>query len=88
MAVYLHVLSGLNYDRILTMADVHIWYVLCMPIYTYLYTAYSYIHMYMCIYYSSCIAIMSNICDRTDTCTCTSYFMAKCMGLCIVCVVV
>ena len=40
MAEYLHlVLSGLNYDQILIMADVHIWYVLCMSIYTYPYTA-------------------------------------------------
>ena len=39
MAVYLHVLSGLNYGNFLTIADVYIWYVLCMPIYTYLYTA-------------------------------------------------
>ena len=39
MAGYLHILSGLNYDHTLIMADVYIWYVLCMPIYTYLYTA-------------------------------------------------
>ena len=42
----------------------------------------------MCVYYSNCIAIMSNISDRTDTCTCTYYFMVKYMRLCIVCVVV
>ena len=36
MAGYLHpVLTGLNCDHILIMADVHIWYVLCMPIYAY-----------------------------------------------------
>ena len=40
MAGYLHpILSGLNCDHILIMANVHIWYVLCMPIYTYSYTA-------------------------------------------------
>ena len=40
MAGYLHpVLSDLNYDHILIMADVYIWYVLCMPIYTDSYTA-------------------------------------------------
>ena len=45
MTGYLHpVLSGLNYDHILIMADVHICYVLCMPIYIYSYTAYAYIH--------------------------------------------
>ena len=37
---------------------------------------------------SNRIAIMSNICDRTDTCTCTYYFTVKNMRLCIVCVVV
>ena len=42
MAGYLHVLlSGLNYDQIIIMTDVYIWYVhvLCMSISTYLYTA-------------------------------------------------
>ena len=40
MAGYLHpILSGLNCDHILIMANVHIWCVLCMPIYTYSYTA-------------------------------------------------
>ena len=34
-----------------------------------------------------CIAIMSNICDRTDSSTCTNYFMVKYAGLCNVCVV-
>ena len=39
----------------------------------------------ICVYYSNCIAIMSNICDRTDTCSCTCnyYFMVKYMRLCI-----
>ena len=50
MAVYLHVLSGLNYDHILTMADIYNWYVLCMPIYTYLYTAKAYITIYTYVY--------------------------------------
>ena len=44
--------------------------------------------MYMCVNYSNCIAIMSNICDRTDTSTCTYYVMVKYIRLCIVCVVV
>ena len=36
MAGYLHpVLSGLNCDHIIIMTDVHIWYVLYMPIYAY-----------------------------------------------------
>ena len=35
MTGYLHVLSGLNYDHILIMTEVYIWYVLYMPIYTY-----------------------------------------------------
>ena len=39
MAGYLHVLSGLNCDHILIMADAYIWYVLCMLIYTYSYIA-------------------------------------------------
>ena len=39
MTVYLHVLCGLNYDHIITMAGFYIYYVLRMPIYTYLYTA-------------------------------------------------
>ena len=29
------------------------------------------------VYYSSCIAIMSNICDLSDTFTCTYYFIVK-----------
>ena len=33
-------------------------------------------------------SIMSNICDRTDTSTCTYYFTVKYIRLCIVCVVV
>ena len=45
MAGYLHpVLTGLNCDHILIMADFHIWYVLCMPIYAYSYTAQAYIN--------------------------------------------
>ena len=41
MIVYLHVLpiTGLIYDHILRIADVYIWYVLCMPVDTYVYTA-------------------------------------------------
>ena len=49
---------------------------------------YVYLCVLICVYYSNCIAIMSNICDRTDTCTCTYYFILKYMRLCIVCVVV
>ena len=30
--LYLRVLSEVNYDHILIMADVYIWYILCMPI--------------------------------------------------------
>ena len=29
----------------------------------------------MCVYYSNYIVIMSNICARTDTCTCSYYFL-------------
>ena len=46
MTVYLHVLPGLNYDHMLTMAGEYIWYVFWMPIYNY--TTPAYIHMYMC----------------------------------------
>ena len=46
----------------------------------------------MCVCVNVClsnfIAIMSNMCDRTDTCACTYYFMVKYIRLCIVCVVV
>ena len=43
----------------------------------------------MCVYYSNCITIMSNICDSTDTSTCTYlYLMVNYIKLCIVCVVV
>ena len=44
----------------------------------------------ICVYYSNCIAIMSNICDRTDTCTCILIIlcMIKYIRLCIVGMVV
>ena len=42
----------------------------------------------MCVYYSNCIAIMSNIYSRTDTSTCTYYLMANYIRSCIVCVAV
>ena len=42
----------------------------------------------MCFYYSNCITIMSNICDSTDTSTCTYlYFMVNYLRLYIVCLV-
>ena len=62
------------------MADIYIWYALCMPFCTYSYTdrrIYICICVLMCAYYSNYIAIMSNICDRTDTSTYTYFFMVK-----------
>ena len=56
------------------MAGFYIYYVLCMP---YLYLLIhclgvcTYVCVLMCVYYSNCITIMSNICDSTDTSTCT-----------------
>ena len=38
MAVYLHLLLGLNSELILNNVRLYIYYVLCLPIYTYLYT--------------------------------------------------
>ena len=49
----------------------------------------TYVCVLMCVYYSYCITIRSNICDSTDTSTCTYlYFMVNYVRLCIVCVVV
>ena len=60
---------------LLTYTLLRVYYIVCMGV-------------LMRVYYSHCIPIMSNICDRTDTCTCTYYFIVKFIGLCIVCVVV
>ena len=63
-----------------------------MPNYTYLYTAEgvcTYVCVLTCVYYSNSIIIMSNICDSTDTSSCTySYFMVNYTSSCIVFVVV
>ena len=45
------------------MTGFYIYYVLCMPTDTLL--------RRMCVYYSNCITIMSDICDSIDTGTCT-----------------
>ena len=74
------------------MTDVYNYLVCIVHAYLYLFThCLVVIHMYMCVmcvYYSNCIPIMSNICDRTDTSTCIYYFMVIYMRLSIVCVVV
>ena len=74
MAGYLHpVLSGLNCGHIFInngrrsylVCIVHAYLYLliyCVGVYTYVYLC-----VLICVYYSNCIAIMSNSCDRTDT---------------------
>ena len=47
MAVYLHVLTCLSYDHILTIAGVYIYYALCMIIYIHLHTLW--VSLFMCV---------------------------------------
>ena len=66
-------------------------YCACLSILTYtlLRRMYICVCVLMCVYYSNCITIRSNICESTDTSTCTYlYFMVNYVRLCIVCVVV
>ena len=61
-------------------------YCACPSIHTYtLLRVYRYVYVCYCMFiFKFHCYIMSNICDRTDTSTCTYYFMVKHIRLCIV----